>query len=522
MRGLVLGLAAFLLSGCSAGSPPPGVMVFGNGAEPETLDPALMVGLLESTLAIQLFEGLTRLDPQTLEPEPAAASSWEIKDSGRTYIFHLRPAFWSDGKPVTAEDFKYSWIRALRPDTAAEYAYQLFPVKGGQAFNAGKLDDPSEVGLRVLGPRTLEVKLNNPTPYFLSLTSFMTLLPVRKDKIESFGRKWTRPENLVGNGPYILAEHRPHRRIVLKKNPFYWEADKVEIDEIQILPIEDANTALRMYLAGQLHWIRSIPLEKRDVYRDHKDFHQSPSFSTSFLRFNLTRKPFDDPRVRKALAMALDRKTLCEKITRGGEIPWTSLVPSGLPGYKPIEGHHFNPEKARELLAEAGYPGGKGFPERSYLHVTREGTRRFAEAIQEMWRKHLGIRLTLVSEEWKVYLKSMTHLKFDIVASGWIGDYLDPNTFLDMFVTDGGNNRTGFSDPEYDSLIAQAARESDPEIRNKLFQRCEEILVREAVPIIPLYMGVNLALINQSLEGVEPNLDSHYPLRTARFVENEL
>lgn len=519
MRRLFLGMAVVFLSGCTAGTPPPGVMVFGNGAEPETLDPALMTGLLESTLAIQLYEGLTRLDPETLEPEPGAASSWEIENSGRRYTFHLRPSFWSDGKPVTAEDFRYSWIRALSPETAAEYAYQLFPIRGGKEFNAGKLGDAGVLGLRVLGPRTLEVNLENPTPYFLSLTSFMTLLPVRRDKVEAYGRKWTRPANLVGNGPYVLAEHRPHRRIVLKKNPLYWEADQVKIPEVRVLPIEDANTALRMYLAGQLHWTRAIPLEKRDVYRSHKDFHRSPSFSTYFLRFNINRKPFDDPRVRKALAMAVDRKTLCEKVTRGGEIPWTSLVPSGLPGYDPVSGHGYDPKRARQLLAEAGYPGGRGFPEKSYLHVTREGTRRIAEAIQEMWHRQLGIRLVLVSEEWKVYLNSMTRLDFDIVASGWIGDYLDPNTFLDMFVTDGGNNRTGFSIPEYDSLIVEATRETDPKLRNKIFQRCEEILVRNEVPIIPLYMGVNLALIHPRLQGVDPNLDSHYPLRIARLID---
>jgi len=488
-------------------------LVYNNGVEPQTLDPTLMTGLPELTLAMALFEGLTGLHPKTLEPVPGIARSWDISPDGRTYTFHLRPSRWSDGAPLTAGDFVFAWRRALAPETAAQYAQLLYPIAGARAFNEGKAKDPESLGVRALDALTLEVRLENPLPYFLELTAFGTYYPVPRKALERHGDLWTRPGRLVGNGPFVLAEWRPHDRIVLRKNPAYWDAARVRLEEIQVLAIDDSETAFKKFLKGEVDWIRDVPTPKVAQAGRLPGFRYCPQLATYFLRCNVRRKPLDDVRVRRALALAVDRDSIARYLLRAGQRPARSLVPPILPGYTPAEGPGYDPAEARRLLAEAGFPGGRGFPRLRYLYNTSEAHQQIAEALQYMWRTHLGITITLVNQEWKVYLDSMAHGDYDLARGSWIADYADPTTFLDCFTTGNGNNRTGWSDRRYDALLARAAREANPAERFRLLRDAEALLVDGGVPIIPLYFFANAYLVRPRVRGVEDNVRNCHPFQ---------
>jgi len=488
-------------------------LVFNNGAEPETLDPALMTGVPEMTLALALFEGLTSLHPKTLVPVPGIAERWDLSADGRTYVFHLRPSRWSDGSPLTAHDFVYAWRRTLEPATNAKYAYQLYCIAGARAFNTGTLTDPAKLGLRALDDHTLEVRLDHPLAYFLELTAFATFAPVQRQCLQAHGKQWTRPGKLVGNGPFALAEWRQQDVIVLKKNPHFWDAARVRLAEIRALAIDDAETSLKKYRNDEVHWIRSVPTAKVAAAAGLQGFRYSPSLATYFYRFNVTKPPLDDPRVRKALNMAVDKAAIARYLLRGGQRPARSFVPPLLAGYTPPQGPPHSPDTARRLLAEAGFPEGRGFPTLQLLYNTSESHKLIAEAIQHMWHTVLGIRVELLNQEWKVYMDSLSHLDYDIARSSWVGDYADPNTFLDMFVTGGGNNRTGWSDPRYDALIARAAREVDPPRRFALLQQAERLLVADAMPILPIHFTVNVYLVHPRVLGVYNNARNVHPFR---------
>ena len=510
---LLLGL---LLAGCGV-STQRADLVFLNGAEPETLDPALITGQPEGRIANALFEGLTSFDASG-HPIPGVAERWEISPDRRVYTFHLRPdAAWSNGERVTANDFLRSWRRVLDPATGSEYASQLYHVRNGRAFNEGKLRDFSQVGVRVLDPATLEVTLENPTPYFLDLCAFTTLLPVPLATVERAPDDWTKPGKLVSNGAYTLAEWRVNDRIRLVRNPHYWNRAHVAMGSVDILPISKANAAFNVYAAGQADLVMDkglVPNQLLDELKKRPDFHAAPFLGTYFLRFNCTRPPFNDARVRRAVALVIDKKLLVDKITRAGEPPATSFTPTGTAGYQPPPGLGYNPAEARRLLAEAGYPGGRGFPRVSYLYSEGELNEGLAVEIQAMARRELGIQIDLQRQEWKVYLRSMSSLDYDLCRATWIGDYNDPNTFLGCFVTGDGNNRTGWSNPAYDRLIARAAAEPDPARRMALFAQAEHLLVSEDTPICPLYSYVGIQFYDSTrLGGIQANLLDEHPLK---------
>jgi len=504
-----------LLSGCSE-SGPRADLTFINGAEPETLDPAIITGQPEGRLASTLFEGLLRFNNKG-RPEPGVAERWDISEDGRTYTFHLREgASWSDGKPVTAHDFVSSWKRTLTPATASGYNYMLFPIRNAEAFASGELEDFEQVGVTALDDRTLQVELDSPTPYFLDLVSFTTYKPVRTDLIEEVGDDWVKPENIITNGPYRLEAWRINDKIRLAKNPEYWNRENVALEVVDVLPISQANTAFNFYASGEADLVMDkglAPPSLLDALKKRNDFHAAPFLGTYFLRFNATKPPFDDPRVRKALAMSIDKPAITSKITRAGETPADGFVPPGVEGYASPEGLPYDPEKARELLAEAGYPGGEGFPLVTYLYSEGELNEAIAVELQSMWNNELGININLARQEWKVYLNSMSSLDYDIARSSWVGDYPDPNTFLDMFLTGGGNNRTGWSSEEYDRLIDSAAAELDPQQRFKILEEAEKLLVEEEAPIAPIYFYVGIQLYDpDKIGGIEPNLLDEHPI----------
>lgn len=492
-----------------------GILHVGNSDEPQALDPHIVTGLPEYNILSALLEGLVVKNPRTLEPEPGVAEAWEISADGRVYTFHLRKdARWSNGDPVTAEDFAWSWWRALQPALGNQYAYMYHLIENAEAYASGDIDDFGQVGIQVLDRHRLRVTLENPAPYFLQLLDHFSMYPVHRATLEAFGppeernSRWTRPGSFVGNGPFVLREWHINRIIEVEKNRHYWDAGKVALNGIHFHPVQNTTTEERMFRAGQLHITGTIPVDKIAHYRrNHPELIQvAPYLGTYFYRFNTRVAPLDDKRVRLALSYAVDRRQLVDHITKGGELPAHSFTPPDTDGYTADGDLAFDPDKARRLLAEAGYPDGEGFPTTEVLYNTAEGHRKVAVALQQMWNRHLNIQVTLTNQDWKVYLDSVDRGDYSIARAGWIGDYLDPNTFLDMWVTGGGNNRTGWSNADYDELVLRRAPGAqDRESRYRLLRKAEAILLHE-MPVMPLYIYTSKSLVQPAVEGLEPNI----------------
>lgn len=493
-----------------------------NGGEPSDLDPHTAIGEIEHDIMIALFEGLVIGDPKTVEPRPGVAENWDVSEDGLIYTFHLRKnARWSNGDALTANDFLESYHRSLLPSLGNQYSYMLFPVKNAEAFNTGKITDFNQVGFKALDEHTFQVTLHSPTPYFLSLIIHNSWYPVHLPTIKKYGKiddrnnRWTRPKNLVGNGPFVLKEWKVNSHILVVKNPNYWDASNVKLKQIYFYPTESNDTAERMFRSGQIHTIRACPQSKIEVYKKNKPelITIYPILTTYFYKINVTRPPFTDKRVRQALAMAIERKAIVESVTRGGELPAYNLTPPNTAGYNSVTKISEDITKARQLLAEAGFPDGKNFPKVELLFNTLESHKSIAEAVQQMWKKNLNIEVTLRNEEWKVYLDSTHRMDYFIVRTGWGGDYVDPNTFLDLFLTDGGNNETGWGNPEYDRLIKVAGSTRDQQKRFEAFQKAEAILMDE-LPMIPIYFYTRPRLIRPSVKGYYPNLLDQHPFQS--------
>lgn len=494
-------------------SPPPGnVLRFNLGAEPELYDPSVAVGQPDGRVARLLFEGLTREDPETLEPLPGQAYRWEVSTDGRTYTFHLRPGIqWSDGRPVTAYDFRWTWLRVLKPETASRYASFLYPVVNAEAYNKGDLGDQNQVGLVAPDDSTFIVHLTSPVPYFLYLAQFYTCLPVPRWTIEAHGNRWTRPENIVSNGAFTLDYWRQNNRFEFVKNPRYWDARSVRLDRIVAYTIDDLNTSFNLYKAGVIDWCPSgyFPSQFTPYMRDYADYRHGDYQAVYFYSICVKKPPLDDPLVRLALKCSVDRDAIANDLLKGTRRPWGNFAPSGYPGYENPPGIVFDPTKARAYLARAGFPGGKGFPKISILINTSEDHRRIAEAIQAMWKRELGIPIEIRNQEWGSYLQATTSLQYDIARRSWIGDYLDPNTFLSCYLAGDGNNRTGWGDPRYDALIRAAAGELDPAKRFRILREAETLLLEEG-PVIPIYHYSTNELVKPYVRGIyRTALDVH-------------
>lgn len=494
-------------------------LVFINGAEPEVLDPALITAQASSRLAYALFEGLTSFDSKAIA-RPAVAERWDISPDGLVYTFHLRRnAVWSNGDPVTSADFLYSWRRVLLPETASEYASQLYPIRNARAVSEGKITDLTQLGIRAIDDYTFEVTLDNPTPYFLDVCAFATALPVHRATVERY-RDWaTKPDHFVGNGAFEMKEWRLFDRVRLVKSQRYWGKENVSLRSIDVLPSAKANTAFNLYATGLADLMMDkglAPTPLMTELRARPDFHAAPVLANYFIRYNTSRKPFNDVRVRRAFSMVIDKPLITGKITRAGEVPAGSLTPPGTgQGYEPPPGLQRNVELAQQLLAEAGYPGGRGFPIVYYLYKgDSEVDRDIAVELQGMFARDLGVRMELRAQEWTVYLNSQSSLDYDLCRSSWVADYNDPNTFLNMFVTGDGNNRTGWSNARYDTLISDATREVDREKRFGIFREAEKILISDEAPICPLYYYVGIQFYDgERLGGIEPNLLDEHPLK---------
>ena len=504
-----------------------GILHYGNGAEPQGLDPHVVTGVPENHLIRALFEGLAVKNPVTLEPEPGVAERWTFNEDRSVITFYLNPnAKWSNGEQVTADDFVWSWNRALHPETGNLYAYMLYPVKNAEAYAKGDVSEFSEVGVKALDETTLQVTLNAPTPYFIQLMDHYSTFAVHPETLLKFGKMtdrftpWTRVGNIVSNGAFVLEDWALNRHIKMIKNQEYWDKDNVSLNGVVFYPTENEVSEERMFRVEQLHRTEGVPLDKVPVYREipESPYMQDPYLGTYYYLVNIDRPPVDDVRVRQALSMSLDREQLARTVMQEVVIPAYSITPPGTLGYQPPKLFDFDPEKARQLLAEAGYPNGEGWPGLDIIYNTNEAHRKIAVAVQQMWKKYLNVDITISNQEWKVYLNAVSQRDFQVARRGWIGDYVDPNNFLDLFITDGGNNNTGFANDYYDEMILQLApRAPTEEERFAIFHEAETLLMQQ-MPIIPIYTYATRHLVHPSVEGMSANLMDSLNLKYVKLV----
>jgi oligopeptide transport system substrate-binding protein len=625
---------------------PPADFSLQNGTDPRTLDPHRATGQPESRIAFELFEGLLRMLPegepdpvttlQALTPQPGMATSYDIAEDGKTYTFHLRDARWTDGTPVTAHDFAWSWQRMLHPATACEYGYLINEVTLANEYHKGivKVGDRVEVelwdrpgetmtsepnvqhfprgtmkygtlraiikpdepqlaesatkeeresaqldwqeswiyevdlvepnsdgsmdwdsnakpqkfsassrvasaddtveqthgvmvdfkhlgGAQAIDDKTFVVRLNHSVPYFLNLVAYYPLFPVNRKCIETHGAPmWTKAENIVTNGPFKLAFRRLRDRIRVEKNLDYHAKDRGSMRTIDFVSLESQNTAMNMYETGQLQWVYDLPTSVLEELQDRDDFHSGPKLSVYFYKLNNDVPPLNDVRVRQAISMAIDRKQIVEEVTKAGEQPAYTVVPPGIAGYKGADGLGEDVQRARELLAEAGFPGGRGFPKMSLMYNTSERHRPIAEVIQQQLQNNLNIKLELKNMEWGSFVETVQQEKYEISRYGWVGDYPDPNTFLDLWVTDNPQSNTNWSNLEYDGLIKAASSELDPERRMELLRQAETILATE-LPIVPIFFYTSAEMAKTNVEGFAPSAQDLHPLSVLRYRSDD-
>lgn len=491
-------------------------IVYNLGADPKTIDPQLNSAVDGSTIIHNAFEGLMREDEKS-QIVPGTAESYEVSDDGTVYTFHLREnAKWSDGKPVVAGDFVYAWKRALNPEVAAEYAYQLFYIKNGEAYynGEGKAED---VGVKAIDDKTLEVTLEAPVPYFLSLASFPTYFPVRQDVVEGNEEKWTlNPDTYISNGPFKMSDWKSKESITFVKNENYWDAENVKLETLEVKLIDDEITYLNAFKSGEIDIIESPPQAEIPTLLDEGTAKIYPYLGTYFYVINLSdeakkvdpkaAEALSNPKFRKALALAIDKQLIVDKVAQGGQAAAASYVPAGIldsagnefkKEYLPATG---DIEQAKKLLSEAGYPNGEGAPTITLTFNTGQGHQMIAQAVQDMWKTNLGINVELKNEEWAVFQDTRNNFQYSIARHGWIADYNDPMTFLDMWTTGNGQNNSGYANAEYDKLISQAKVELDDAKRTELLRKAEDMLM-EDLPILPIYYYTNVLCIDQNVKG---------------------
>lgn len=472
--------------------------------DPWTFDPAVVFRVTESRIVHNLYEGLYMPAPGDGEVVPAVALSHEVSEDGLTYTFHLRPeAHWSNGDPVTAHDFVTAWRRVLSPATGSPYAYLMYYLRNGQAFANGEVT-AEEVGASAIDDHTLQVELEVPVPFFVQLTAFCNFFPVHTPTVEALGPEAFLIDHLVSNGPYRLVAFEPGSHVYLGQSTEYWDRDSLEIQVIHAAIFSDPEMGLAAYHDGLVDWISELPWDTLPALRARPDFQTHPMFGTYYFRVNVAAPAVSDPRVRQALALSIDREALCRDVLDGLCEVAMSFVPP-LPTYEPTNLLSFDPALARELLAEAGYPNGSGFPELTLLINQMDIHERVGRAVQEMWRSHLNISSELSQLEWGAYLESLDSGDFQVARFGWVGDYLDPDSFLFLMASDNVEMNSGWSNVAYDALLGEASQTVDVAHRTELFQQAESILL-EDVAVIPLFYYTQYHLVRPNVTGFEMNL----------------
>ena len=544
-------------------APPGQEMRYISGSEPESLDPPVTSSQPDARIMMALFDGLTEYDPKTGQPIPALATSWEPNDDNSVFIFHLREAKWSDGAPLTAHDFVYSLRRGLSPALASRTAYMAYDISNAQAYNEGAVFardegtgtfvmDPAnpnerlalpgdeaarttllatpalagarnktyvpvraeDVGIDAVDARTLRFRLRQPIPFIPKLVSHQFFRPVPRQAVERHGDQWTRPGKIVVSGAFIIDRWRPYDVIAMKRNPLYYDAAVVRLDRLIFYPIEDLTTMMNLYKAGEVYatFNHTVPSSWTETVKTYKDYMDAPELATESFVFNTTKGPTADVRVRHAMNMAIDKDALAR--FRRTVKPTTSTVPLKMfPGYPSPMGDGFDPVKAKALLADAGYRNAAGaydpstFPvsEMEITYNTSESNRSTAEFIQAQWKQNLGVTVPMRNMEFRTFLQTRSRLEYrGIARSGWIGDYMDPFTFLSLYIVEGGDNGSGWTDPAFIELLNRANRQRDPDERYRLLAEAEALFL-EAQPTLPLYNNATNYLKKPFVKGMWAN-----------------
>ena len=492
------------------------ILTIHSGPEPQTFDPHLADSIDAWNLINQIFEGLVRQHPTKLTPLPGAAERWDISPDGKIYTFHLRKGLiWSDGSPLTAFDFVYAWERAINPKTGSDQGGNFYYIKNAKAYNTGILKNPRDLGFKALDAQTLRVELTSPFPALLDVLMMSTFVPVKKDVIEKYGDAWFRPEHMVSNGPFLLQEWKSYERVTLVKNPHYWDANNVHLDKVICRLTEDYETALRLYQSNELSFDMYLPAGKiPELLRSHPDFHSVPTLGSYSYYLNTKRQALQDRHVRQALSLAIDRKTLIDKILRIPHKIATGMIVPGIPGYPYETLVMYDPVRARQELVTAGFGGGKDFPVLTLSYNTNELNKIIAESIQQMWKINLGINVNLQNQEWKTHLASLDHHEFDIARLGGIAQFPYPSTTLDEFLSSTPGNYSQWTDPRYDALWDEADQEADPKKRLNTYAKMEK-LAMEAMPRIPIYFQTSTWLVKPSVKNLTVKPTMMYVLREA-------
>lgn len=475
--------------------------------EPASLDPIKSVGLTEAQVMRDLFEGLVNQDKHG-KPIPGVAQSWSTTDN-KTWLFKLRPeARWSNGEPVTAEDFVYSWQRLVTPENTSPFAWfaALAGINNAQQIIDGKL--PAEqLGVEAVDKQTLKVVLDKPVPYFPSLTANFSLFPVHANTVKKYGADWIKVNHLVGNGAFKLTDRVVNEKIVLTQNPFYWDNANTVITKVTFVPINQESSATNRYLAGDLDITESFPKQRYQklLAEIPNEVFTPDQLGTYYYAFNTQRAPTNDIRVRKALAMTIDRQVIAKKVLGTGEKPANRFTPDVTAGFKPQKSIYENytqkelDEQAKVLLQAAGY-GPKKPLELVLLYNSSENHQKIAIAVASMWKKKLGVEVKLVNQEWKTYIDSRNTGNFDVIRASWIGDFNEPSTFLSLLTSQHNGNIPKFNNKNYDAVMASASIETNEDLRNRYYNQAEAIIAQEA-PIAPIYQYTNGRLIKPWLKG---------------------
>jgi len=514
---LVLGAA---LAGCGGADKPAGD-ANGNGpqsqnaspqvlklnlhSEPPTADPGIAEDSVSGSLIRATFDGLTRTQEDGKAHE-SIAEKIEISSDQRVYTFKLRDAKWSNGDPVTAQDFAYAWKRVLDPKTGSNYAYQLYYIKNAEAYNKGKAK-AEDVGVKALDEKTLQVTLENPTPYFLELTAFYTYYPVNKKVVESNPNWAVEAKTHVGNGPFKIAEWEHKNKLVLVKNANYWEKDAVKLDRIEFSMVEDENTELSMFDNGELDWagapLSNLPIDAIPALKDSGKMVTQPTAGVYMYKFNVEQPPFTNAKIRKAFTCAIDRQSIIDNVTQANQQPATGLVPPSMALNPDGYFKDNDVETAKKLLAEGMKELGIAkLPPITLSYNTSENHKKVAEAIQDQWKKAFGVDVKLENKEWKVFLEDLHQGNFMIGRSGWLADFNDAVNFLDLFKhKEGSNNDTNWENPQFQELLNKSALESDPGKRKQLLAQAEKIFMDE-MPAAPIYFYTQSWVKKDNVKGV--------------------
>ncbi|WP_241657914.1 peptide ABC transporter substrate-binding protein [Anaerobacillus alkaliphilus] len=498
------------------------VLKLNNVSNPGSLHPQLAQGTHESWVLEHSFEGLTKKTPEG-KIVPGMAADWTFSDDGLTWTFTLKDNIqWSNGDPVTAHDFEYAWKFALDPANASYYSYQLYYLEGGEEYNTA--EDGADmnalrdaVGVKAVDDKTLEVKLAKPTPYFLDLTSFYTYYPVHKGNAEAHSNWALSGDNYVSNGPFVLAEWKQKESMKLVKNQNYYDKDLIKLDEVDFVIIDDENTAWQMYRTGELDLVYPLPQDVTGQLNASNDpeFRIGPDLAVYYYNLNTTVKPLNNQKVRQALGMAIDRQAIVEHVSQGGQTPAYGVVPKGIPDvsgdFNENGGKLFeeNAEKAKALLAEGlAEEGLSSFPNMVLTYNTSEGHKAIAEAIQEMWRKNLDVNITLENVEFQVKLDREKAGDFQISRAGWIGDYVDPMTFIDLWHSKSPFNDARYNNPTYDQLVEKAQSTMDQSVRMTAMHEAHALLMEE-MPVIPIYFYTKPYTLKPYVTGIFDPINSY-------------